>query len=434
MIRIIRMPNLLIFLLANFISGVGNFALWLAMAVWLKELTGSSAAAGATLFAFGCGALLSPLGGAVADRFRRRPLLIAVNIVAIAPVLLLTLVHHVGQAWLVYAVMFVLGVLGTVVTAAQTALLPMLVPAELLSTANGLQQSLTEATRLFAPALGAGLFALVGGWAVAEIDALTFLIAAAALLAVRVREPAPQRSAARWTVEISAGLRFLAKTTALRQIALALGCTLLVFGFTESVNFSVVTAGLGYTASFLGVLLAVQSIGGIAGAVTAGPLLQRIPEGVLIACALLLAVTAPLLLAVPNLAAVLAGFAIGGIAVAWVIVAAITALQRRTPTELMGRVSGSFNLVLTVPQVVSVGTGSALLLAVGYRNLLFVISGVVFVCAIYLATRREQREPAGATSRPDREAAGTDAGPGSVGTWAVPGSVGEVGIDSGNPG
>lgn len=406
MTRLLRTPNVLIFLISGFISSIGDFALWLAMAIWIKELTGSSGAAGITFFAFGCGALLSPLGGFVADRFRRRKLLIVVNIVAIGPVLLLTLVHHSGQEWLVYTTMFLLGAIGTVLSAAGTALLPLLVPPDGLGPANGLRQTLNELIRLFAPVLGAGLFTVVGGPVIAEIDAATFLIAAIGLALVRVEEPKPRREK-HWSAEMSAGTRFIVRTPALRQLTIALGCVVLVFGFTESINFSVVTAGLRHSASFIGVLLAVQGAAGVAGALMAGPLLNKYTERQVVVAGLTLALASPLLLTVRNLPAVLAGFAVGGIALPWILVAATTALQRRSPGEILGRVSGAFDLVLTVPQVISIGAGAALIAVVGYRDLLLVIAAVMALAAIYLGTRQDERiEPA----EPEA-AAGVLAGP-----------------------
>jgi MFS family permease len=66
----------------------------------MKTLTGSSAAAGTTFFVFGAGALAAPLGGLLADRGRRRPLMIASDCVLGLAVLLLLLVHDRGDAWL----------------------------------------------------------------------------------------------------------------------------------------------------------------------------------------------------------------------------------------------------------------------------------------------------------------------------------------------
>jgi len=51
------------------------------------------------------------------------------------------------------------GVTGSAIGPAQTALLPAIVPADLLAEANGAQQTMTQGLRLVTPLLGAGLFA-----------------------------------------------------------------------------------------------------------------------------------------------------------------------------------------------------------------------------------------------------------------------------------
>ena len=102
----------------------------------------------------------------LADRFRRRPLLICANLLAAALVLLILLVHGRSSMWLIFLVMFLYGVIGSVLGPAETALLPTLVPADLLAEANGARQTLIEGLRLVTPLLGAGLFTLVGGGAI----------------------------------------------------------------------------------------------------------------------------------------------------------------------------------------------------------------------------------------------------------------------------
>ena len=59
------------------------------MAVWMKTLTGSSARAGLVFFVLGIGNLAGPLGGLLADRVRRRPLMIVTDCVLGAAVLVL---------------------------------------------------------------------------------------------------------------------------------------------------------------------------------------------------------------------------------------------------------------------------------------------------------------------------------------------------------
>jgi hypothetical protein len=286
--------------------------------------------------------------------------------------------------------MFIMGMIGSVITAAQTALIPLLVPGDLLGDANGVQQMLTEGIRLFAPVLGAGLFTLVGAATVAEIDAATFLVAAMALLRVRVDEHTSGGKEFGWTQEIRLGVRFLGKLAIVRQIAVAMGLVVLAFGFMESINFSVVTVGLHHSASFIGVLLAVQSVGGLVGAGTVGRLLKHATERQIVVAGLALAAVTPLLLTLSNVVAVLVGFGIGGIALPWIVVAATTAMQRRVPVEIMGRIAGIFTAILVVPQVISIGVGASLITFVDYRYLLLVVAGVTLISATYLTTRDDE--------------------------------------------
>jgi MFS family permease len=71
---LLRHRNARLYLAGQVISLFGDSALWLAMAIWIKVLTGSSAAAGLSWFALAVGSLFGPLGGLLADRIKRRPL------------------------------------------------------------------------------------------------------------------------------------------------------------------------------------------------------------------------------------------------------------------------------------------------------------------------------------------------------------------------
>lgn len=84
-------------------------------------MTGSSAWAGLVFFCYAFGNVFAPLGGVLADRVRRRPLLICANLLAAALVLLIVLVHGRGSMWLVFAVIFGYGVIGSAMGPAETA-------------------------------------------------------------------------------------------------------------------------------------------------------------------------------------------------------------------------------------------------------------------------------------------------------------------------
>lgn len=414
--RLLRIRNARNFLFGNVVSTLGDSSLWFAMGIWMKELTGSSAWAGLVFFCYIAGNLFSPFGGVLADRFPRRPLLVVANLLSAAIVLPIALVHGRGDIWIIYVVIFLYGVTGSVIGAAQTALVPALVPPDLLAEANGAQQTFNQGLRLVTPLIGAALFTVVGGAVIAEIDAGTFLVAVVSLFLLRMA-PAPATEAAAMDGGtggaaaggggphgdggMAAGLRFIWAEPVLRAIMLALGLSVLTVGFTESALFSAVTVGLHHSASFLGVLTTVEGVGAVLGGMSAAPLLKRVSEPVLLALALACMTLAMLALTSPDLVAVLAGMVVSGLAGPWLSVSGITAFQRRTPTAMTGRVFGVLRLALTIPQTASIGIGAALITVVDYRVLLVVIAVAAAGSSLLVIRQPETRRLAVPAARPD---------------------------------
>jgi MFS family permease len=372
------------YLVGQVFSLLGDSALWLAMGVWVKSLTGSNGAAGLVFFFFTAPTLLSPVAGLLVDRVRKRRLLIAANLFAAGSVLLLLLVHDAGQVWLIYLVMALYGLAYAVLSAAQSALLAEIVPAEQLADANGFLRTAQETLRLVGPLAGSGLFLLVGGHLVAVLDAATFAVPVFCLLALRVREPRPQPFAHHWTSELLAGVRFVGRTLPLRRVISATACALVVFGFTETTIFAVAAQGLHRPPAFVGVLIAVQGAGAVLGGPTAAPLVRRLGEARLIGFGLLTVAVAALLQTLPSLPLVLAGVALFGASLPWIVVGFTTLIQRITPAELQGRVYGAASALVTAPQTISIAVGAALIGALGYRVLLAVAAAVTALAATYL--------------------------------------------------
>lgn len=381
------------------LSAFGDWAMWIVMAVWVKGLTGSSGAAGMTFFALGLGNLAGPLGGLVADRFRRRPLMIACDCVLGASVLVLLFVHDRSEVWLIYLVALLYGAVGTVFYPAQAALLRLMLPEELLADANGALSSMRQGLRIVAPLAGAGLYAAFGGGVVAVVDAATFAGSAFLMSRMRVPETKPEPPEHRFLREVTAGIEHLWRTLPLRQMTTGATVALLVVGFAETLIFSVI-AHLGRPASFFGVLATVQGVGSIAGGVTAASLVRRVGEVRTLGIGLGLFGVGDLLLAVNSLPIVLVGFFVAGVGIVWAIVAFNTALQTRTPLVIQGRVSAAADISLSIAQTVSIATGAALSTVADYRILLVVMAAVVAASAVYLATRAEAPAPAPAVESP----------------------------------
>jgi MFS family permease len=401
--NLLRNRNARRYLIGQSFSLLGDTAMFLAMGIWVKVLSGSNGKAGLVFFAFGVAALLSPLAGLVVDRLPRRPLLFWSNLAAGAVVLLLLFVHSKDQLWLIYLVAFLYGLAYTFLSAGQSALLKVMLPHELLGDAQGTLSTVREGLRLFGPLTGAGLFALAGGGVVAVVDAATFVIAAVSLLFVKVEETKPVREEVHWLVEVTAGIRHIWATTVLRQMIIAGGVTLLVVGFSESICFAVVSQGLHRPPTFLGVVIAAQGVGAVIGGPTAAPLARRVREGPLMGFGLVLAAAGAGLFAVPDMAGVMSGAILFGAGLPWIIVGAYTMLQLRTPPELQGRVSAAADTILSTPQVLSIAVGAWLVGVVSYQLLLAVMGGTVLLAAVYLLTRKEQWEklaPPAASTEP----------------------------------
>ncbi len=370
------------------LSAFGDWAMLIVLAVWMKSLTGSSALAGLTFFVFAAGALLAPLGGLLADRVRRRPLMIVSDCLLGAFVLVLLLVHDRSDAWLIYAVALAYGALGTVFFPARAALLKIMLPDGLLAEANGALTATREGLRIIAPLAGAGLYTVLGGGAVAVLDSATFAASAFFLSRMRVREEKPAPPEHHFVREVTAGLRHVWETLPLRQVVGGVALALLVIGFAETLIFFVIAA-IGKQPSFFGVFATIQGTGSIAGGVTAASILRRVGDVRLVGLGLVLFAFADLGLIVPSLPVVLAAGPIAGIGVAWAIVGFSTALQTRTPLAIQGRVSASADLTLSVAQATSIAAGALLSTVVDYRILFAVMAVVVLASAGYLLTRRE---------------------------------------------
>jgi MFS family permease len=375
------------------LSSFGDFAMWIVMAVWMKNLTGSSARAGLVFFVLGVGNLAGPLGGLLADRLKRRPLMIATDCFLGIAVLSLFFVHDAGDAWIIYLVALLYGVCGSVFYPARSALLRVMLPEDLLAEANGALSATQQGVRILAPLVGAALYKAFGGGTVAILDASTFAASALFLSAMHVREEKPERPEHHFVREVTAGIEYVWRTLTLRQLTIGATIALLVVGFTETLIFTVI-GELGKPASFFGVLGTLQGIGSIAGGVTAAALMRRVGDLRTVGIGLGLFGVCALLLAVHALPVVMVGFVVAGVGIVWAIVAFNTALQTHTPLAIQGRVSAAADISLSIAQTTSIATGAALSTLVDYRILLAVMAAVLVFSAGYLLTRREPPIPA----------------------------------------
>jgi len=369
------------------LSMFGDWMMIIVLGIWAKTLTGSNSAAGLVFFVFALTGLVAPLGGLVVDRLPKRPLMIATHVSLAGVMCLLFLVTDRGDMWLLYTVTLLYGLGGDLFAAARGAMLKAMVPDELLGDANGLYQSIREGLRIVAPLAGAGIFAVSGGSVVAIVDAATFLLSAGTLVALRFDEPTVAPKEHHFLGEISAGLSHIARTRVLRELTIGLGAALLVAGFSETLIFAVAGNALHRSPSFVGVIGTFQGIGAIAGGVTAAWLMRRVGDVRLAGIGIAIFGAGAFFWMVPSIPVVLASTAIAGVGIVWAVVSLSTAYQRRSPSQVQGRVAAAANMLFSVPQTIGIAAGAALITLVDYRVEIVAMAVVFLASAAYLLTR-----------------------------------------------
>ena len=383
-------PDIRLLFAGQTLSMFGDWAMIIVLAVWMKVLTGSSSAAGLVFFVFAIVSLAAPLGGLVVDRLPKRRLMIATHIAMAGVMCLLLLVHNRSDAWLIYAVIALYGLGGDIFAAARSAMMKAMVPDEQLGDANSAYQSIREGLRIIAPPAGAGLFAVAGGGAVALVNAGTFLVSAATLVALRFDEPAPAQKEHHFLRELSAGVTHIMRTRILRELTIGLGGALLVVGFSETLIFAVNANSLHRPPSFIGVLFAFQGIGSIIGGITAPALLKRIGDLRLTGFGILIFALGDGALLVPRLSVIAPAAAVAGVGVVWAVVSLATAYQRRSPDAVQGRVAAAANMLFSVPQTISIAVGAVLVTLIDYRIEIAIMTVATLAAAAYLLTRSRE--------------------------------------------
>ena len=365
-------------------SMLGDSVMLLVLSMWVKTLTGSNGAAGLTFLWMMVPALFAPLYGMYIDRFRRKPLLVWGNVLSALMVLPLLLVSDAGGVWIIYAVAFLYGISSVVLPAGLNGLLKEMIPGNLLVEANSSVQTTKQGFRLIGPLVGAALFGLFGGGAVAVVDSVSFIIAALIIASIPLQESPPERSEQQWWAEMTGGIRHLLGEPVLRHTLIAFGLILLVLGFTEASIYAVLDF-FGKPATFAGVVVSVQGVGAILGGVTATRWVRRLGEaGTVTVGMALLGLGLAIVALTSNLWVTLASVVFLGYSLPMIFIAFMTMMQRRTPHALMGRVSAAVETIMGAPMAISLAVGSLLVTLLDYHVIFGIMAAFAGVAVVYL--------------------------------------------------
>ncbi|MET8757602.1 MFS transporter [Lentzea sp. NPDC004782] len=341
MLEALRIRDFRLLWFARLLSLLGSWLLVVAIPAYVLQLTGSLAATGLTLAAeFLPPVLLGPVAGVLADRWDRRKLMIATDVLRAIAVALLLLVRDPDDVWLVYLALVVESVGTVLFRPAAQAHTPVIVgtgPA--LTSANSLNAVTDGTARLVGAPLGGALLGIAGFGALVWIDLATYLVSALAIM-MTVRSGArEERSAGRFFAQLREGLTFL---RAERPAAWLLVVVTVFFAANASLSALLVPFGVRVLGGSVqtGLVMSALGAGFLIGAPLVRRLFDRTPPAYLLGGALVATGVAFVLLFLSRSpAAALPAAVLIGVFGSSALVTAQTALQRATPNAVLGRVS-----------------------------------------------------------------------------------------------
>ncbi|MHB1981373.1 MAG: MFS transporter [Sulfobacillus sp.] len=343
------------------------------------------------------GLLISPAAGNLADRSRRRPLLIwgdLLRALALMAIPVLWLAHRLFF-WQVLIVSVVVSAITVFYRIADQAYLPSLVGRGRLTEGNALVNVADATGEIAGPTLMGVLVQALGAPLAILADAVSYLFSALALLTIRRIEPHPQANQEETPrPDAASGLRAALAHPVLRWFLFTSGGLQLFLGGVFGTLYEIyVLRVLALSPLTMGILVTLGGVGAMAGASLFAPLTKRLGVGRALVWSLLLYALLSLLVPLAGgvwLMAVLAlagAQFLGDLAGTVYDISEVSLRQAITPDRFLGRVNGAMSWVAGALGVVGALGAGLLATAVGVRAAFWVAScGGITVALAMLAS------------------------------------------------
>jgi MFS family permease len=348
---------------ARTVSYAGDSVGLVALMLYVAESAGQAIAVSLLLLVVDfVPSLLGPFTGAVSDRFDRRRVMIACELVQGLLVLLVALT--LPALPLLLALVGVRAIAGQVFQPASRAMVPALVADRDLPAANSAIGFGTNGGEAIGPLIAAALFPLIGIRGVLLFDAATFLFAAGLLLKVRPAAAEQAAAPARESLfhDARTGLRYIASHRVVRIVVLGFAGVVACNGIDDVALVLLAKETFTASDSAVGVLLAAVGLGLLAGYALLARYGGAAPAVVLLLAGFAVSSFGNLLTGLAwAVAAAFALQAVRGVGIAAMDIGANTMLQRLVAPGLQGRVFGNLYGLVGVAAAASYIGGGVLL-------------------------------------------------------------------------
>jgi MFS family permease len=366
------------------ISTIGDFlfdttlVLWIATQLAVHQPWAPLAVSGVLVAATVPVLVIGPVAGVFVDRWDKRRTMLVTNALAAAFTGALLLAAGVvplpfvpgGKlplAWqlgAIYAAVFLVNVAARFLQPAQQALIGDIVPAEQLPRASGLSQVMISIAIILGPPLAAPLLVLFGPqWSIL-LEALSFLVAFAAIWAIRA--PRAARSVepgqrGHFLREFAAGIRFYFGNRVLVTLLVSGMLIMAGGGALNALDVFFVTGNLHAPVILYGLVNGLFATGILVGALLAGSLVPRLGLARTVWASLLVLGAGIVVYArMTSLAPAIVALWVVGFAQSWLNVATGPLLLRVTPKAYVGRASAVLNPSMMAVSLLSIAVAGYL--------------------------------------------------------------------------
>ncbi|MEU7576199.1 MFS transporter [Streptomyces sp. NPDC041068] len=396
---------------ANYLSWIGNTMTLVAVPLYVLDISGSAAEAGAAGFAGALPMIIAGLaGGVIADRVGARRTSVWADVLAGVFMAAVPLLHStVGLALPALMTLLFLRTLADAPgAAARLALLPRVTAqAKVRSeTANSLFHSAQRVAFVVGPPAAGVLAGITGPAAVLYFDALTFLLSGLFIaIAVPKSRPAaaadaeqeqePGKGARPGLVrEVSEGARYILRTPILAAIISVVVCTNFLDDALTPVLLPVYSREVLDNADLVGWLLAANGIGAVVGSFGYAPASRRLLRNrwaTFVGCFALICVARLVMVLEPGLwPMLLVTFAIG-LASGPINPLVTGVVERATPERMLGRIWGAVMAMAFAAAPIGIFLNGWLTEQIGLRTTLAVFGGLYVLLIAYALTNRALR-------------------------------------------
>lgn len=347
--------DFILVILGQIISMFGASLFRFALSLYILDITGRADVFATVYAVSNIPRLIMPLGGAIADRFNRRNLMVIYDFGSSLIILCLFLLISAGimSVTIIGAVVIILSIISAMYTPCVNASIPLLVAENKIEGANGIVTAVQSLSNVAAPILGGILYKVIGVNALIIFSFVAFFLSA--VMEMFIKMPFVKRTQ-EWSIaktivkDIGNGLKYVVKNKFLLKAMLLAGMLNFILSPLLFVGAPIILREtMKSTDTMYGLGLGLISFATVLGALTVGLVTKKLRmktlHRLIIAIALLLlpmsAAIMPIMLNLgyyPSFIVFMLSITPVAVILMFLDILVISEVQKKTPNENLGKV------------------------------------------------------------------------------------------------